>query len=217
MFAKYQIGCFILLGSSIFPTLATAADITPRMELCGAMANDSRRLTCFDDLFSRSNYLYNNPPALIKGHGNWIGVKKQLIQGRANSALLLPAAGTPADDIYTPGGLYQSEPFIRIDCTSVDPEAYLHWPRDLGHRDIAIDLSFDNGSPTRVIWKVTLDGNVMRPKSKAEHQAFTNQIWNSNTLKVSIPRNGLSQRYDLAGFQGMSNAMKDECKWVGSM
>lgn len=222
----------MLIKSRTFGMVATACAAMPmtshalsesnwtatQMEVCAASRDSSRRLSCFDGLFERSVVANSpEPPELIEGHGNWVGVKKQRIQGRISSALLLPIKGLSIAAIYEPGGNYKSDSFLRVDCSHGGQAVYLHWPRDLGHRDIALDLVFDRGRSGREIWKVTLDGNVVKPTSNEDRRAFIKSIWMSNTLKVSIPRNGMTQQYDLSGFQGMSKAMKDECTWVDSM
>lgn len=221
MFAKRRLIGLIFFGNIALSGTASADNLSIQMEACGAIIKDANRLSCFDTLFSRQQHIReqmrSNPPELIGGHGHWIGVKKQLIKGQVASAILLPAKGVPPDAVYIPGRNYQNESFIRIDCSHGRKSAFLHWPRDLGHRDIALDFKFDHKPAQREVWKVTLDGNTVRPKSDQSRESFINGLWSANSLKVTIPRNGLTQQYDLAGFQGMSNDMQEVCQWVESM
>jgi len=190
-----------------------ANNIPARMELCGVIKDDNQRLSCFDDLFSREEHLYSKPPDLITGHGQWIGMIKQRIQRKVHTSMLLPDSSVSPEEIYTPGGFFQDKSFLRIDCSKQKSSVFIHWPRDLGHREIALDFSFNNEKAKRQVWEVTLDGNIVRPTSDEDRLEFFDRAWYANTLRITIPRNGLTQQYHLTGLQGLSNAMKEECTW----
>jgi hypothetical protein len=217
MLSKRQISCLIGLTSAVITAVSSADTLRAQMELCGLNRDDTYRLACFDELFSRSDYVKQNPPPLITGHGDWIGVKNQVIKNQRTSALLLPAQGVSPNSLYLPGSHFKTASYIRIDCSRGHLGVYMHWPRDLGYRDIAFDLTFDNQRTQQETWRVALEGDFARPTTQSRRKAFINSLWNSNTLTVSIPRNGLTEQYDLRGFQGISKNMRDVCEWVDSM